>query len=139
MPPPPSRKWRAPDGSEYTIWWSEHDKYGLGVLLSFVASPSRRYGVMYRGPGPLSAMSENFLRLCYLVAQDSGFVWIDRTTGTAWHVRTTVTLEAPSGRLLTARVPETTVPLWEHTDARLRRLAREAEEIRSAIDRELWR
>ncbi len=113
----------------------------LGSLIRILgtASPSRRYGVMYRGPGPCSVMSEDLLQLCYRVAQDSGFVWVDRTTGTAWHVRTTVMFEESSGRLLTARVPETTAPLWEYTDARLRGVTQEAEVIRSAVDRELWR
>ena len=97
MPSPPSRDWRAPDGTEYGIWWSQHDKYGLGVLLTFVNSPSRQYRVMYRGPA-LSAMSEDVIRLCYRVAQGTGFVWIDRQTGVAWHVGTRVMLEELSGQ-----------------------------------------
>ncbi len=139
MPSPPSRDWRSPDGAEYRIWWGQHDKYGLGVLLTFVNSPSRQYRVMYRGPA-LSAMSEDVIRLCYRVAQGTGFVWIDSRTGVAWHVGTRVMLEESSGRVLSANVPQATAPLWEYTDDRLRRVAQEATEIRgSDRSRELWR
>ena len=95
---------------------------------------------MYRGPGPLSAMSDDMIQLCYRVSRDAGFVWVDRRTGTAWHVKATVMLEATSGRILSAHVPETTAPLWDYTDARLRKVANGAAETRRAERRrELWR